>query len=110
MILAPFAPLTIANNLANSVTLAATAAAAPVTLTAPASRIGNNQLMISNTASTWAYVNLGTAALNAATVANSMPVAPGAMVVVTIDPTVTTASVILASGTGNVTFTAGEGT
>lgn len=83
-----------------------------------AGRTNNNfcQIQISNTTSAWAYVNFGSlsiAAVTAATVAASYPVGPGATVVVTVDPEVDGASVILGaapSGSALVTFTRGGGT
>lgn len=70
------------------------------------------QLQIANLSTSWAYVNFGKfGAVVAATVAASYPVGPGATVVVSVDPEVSGASVILgtAAATGNVIFTRGEG-
>jgi len=52
-----------------------------------------------------------TTQITAATVAASYPVAPGAVVVVTLDSEVAAVSCILAAGgtAGNVTFTLGNG-
>lgn len=96
-----------------SVTVTASAAAAASTeiLGAP----GNTAMQIANTTTAWAYVNFGNlkvAAVTAATVATGYPVAPGAVVVVTVDPEVNGASVILsAASTGDtsVIFTRGIG-
>ena len=94
----------------DSVTVAATAGGANAStgLLGPAS--GGSQLQIANTTLSWAYVNVGRLGdLTAATVAASYPVAPGTVVVVTVDQEVSGASVILASGAGNVIFTRGNG-
>jgi len=71
-----------------------------------------NQIQIANTSSAWAYVNFGrnTTEIPAATVAASYPVAPGSVVVVTVNSEVGAAAVILSTGTGNVIFTRGAGT
>lgn len=73
---------------------------------------GSRQIQIANLSTSWAYVNFGVFGnMVAATVAASYPVAPGSVVVVTVDAEVTGASVILgtAAATGNVIFTRGEG-
>jgi redox-sensitive bicupin YhaK (pirin superfamily) len=97
-----------------SVTVAASAAAAASTeiLASPGA---NNAMQIANTTTAWAYVNFGNlrvAAVTAAAVATGYPVAPGAVVVVTVDQEVNGASVILgAASTGDtsVIFTRGVG-
>ena len=101
-----------AGVLSPSVTVAATDAA-----TASAKFSGTNdnnyvQIQIANLSTSWAYVSFGVfGAVVAATAAASYPVAPGAVVVVSVDKEVTGASVILgtAAATGNVIFTRGEG-
>src|ERR1700749_1773506 len=112
-----FAPLylrtsaTVAGGLLASTTVAATAASGPSTQFAGTS--GPNafcQIQIANPSGSWAYVNLGVlGSVAAATVAASYPVGPGAVVVVSVDSEVNAATVILASGSGNVVFTRGEG-
>jgi hypothetical protein len=95
-------------TLAPSITAAATTSAVGVTFQNP----NTNQIQIANQTSSWAYVNFGIAnAVVAATVAASYPVAPGAVVVVTVGTEVNAASVILAAGAagGSVTFTVGCG-
>jgi hypothetical protein len=73
------------------------------------------QIRIANTTTAWAYVNFGNldiAAVTAATVAASLPVAPGSVAVVSVAGDVNGASVILdAASTGGTTviFTRGEG-
>lgn len=70
------------------------------------------QIQIANTTNGFAFVNFGVfGSVVAATVANSYPVAPGAVVVVSVAAEVNAASVILAAGAtaGVVVFTRGEG-
>lgn len=102
-----------AGTLQPSVTVAGTAAAVASTVFPGVDRNNYCQIQIANQAAQWAYVNFGVLGggltVTAATVAASYPVAPGSVVVVSVDPEVNAASVILASGTGNVTFTRGEG-
>lgn len=115
----PFAPLygpnagAGAGSLVASVTISGATTAASAAL--PGNSSGNsdiNQIQIANTTAAWAYVNFGrnTTEIPAATVASSYPVAPGAVVVVTVNSEVAAASVILGSGTGSVIFTRGAGT
>lgn len=101
----------IAGTLAPSVTVAGTSSAVASTVFPGTTDNAFVQIQIANTSAQWAYVNFGVLALTvtAATVAGSYPVAPGSVVVVTVDKEVNAASVILASGTGNVIFTRGEG-
>lgn len=99
-------------SLAPSTTVAATDAG--VLSTAFYGVTDNNfvQIQIANTTTSWAYVNFGVfGAVTAATVATGYPVAPGSVVVVSVDPEVSGASVILgtAAATGSVIFTRGEG-
>lgn len=102
-------------TLSPSVTIAATTSAVAGIL--PGNSTGNQsfcQIQIANTTNGWAYVNFGNsqvAAVTAATVATGYPVAPGAVVVVSVDGEINVMSVILASGStgGSVTFTRGEG-
>lgn len=91
-----------------SVTVAASTSAAAGVLM----NTSTNQVQIANQTSAWAYVNFGPAGnVTAATVAASYPVAPGGVVVVTVDDEVNGVSVILAAGgtAGSVTFTVGNG-
>lgn len=94
--------------------------AAVDTATASAKFPGTNdntyvQFQIANitvATASWAYVNFGQfGAVTAATVATGYPVPPGSVVVVSVDPEVTGASVIMgtAAATANVVFTRGEG-
>jgi hypothetical protein len=105
------------STLAASTTVTSTNASATAsTAFAGAAPSGKNQIQIANTTTAWAYVNfgvlLGGRTVTAATVAASYPVAPGAVVAVTVDAEVNAASVILgvAPGTNTaVIFTRGEG-
>lgn len=94
-----------------SVTVAAVATGATASTAFPGSLAnGKCQIQVANKASGWAYVNFGVVGvLAAATVAASYPVAPGSVVVVSVNSEVTGASVILDTGSGNVIFTRGEG-
>ena len=101
-------------TLAPSVTVAATDAGV-ASAVLPGSN-GNNftQLQIANvTAGTsWAYVNLGRfGSVTAATVATGFPIAPNSVIVITVDPEVNGAHVIMgtAAATANVIFTRGQG-
>ena len=111
-----FAPLYIhsgnagvGGNLVASVTISATTSAASAALPITST----DQVQIANQTTAWAFVNFGlnTTQLVAATAAASYPVAPGAVVVVTLDSEVAAVSCILAAGgtAGNVTFTLGNG-
>jgi hypothetical protein len=98
-----------AGTLVSSVTVAASTTHAASALLGP-SLSGFYQMQIANTTTGWAYVNFGVfGAVAAATVATGYPVAPGAVVVVSVQPEVTGADVILSTGTGSVIFTRGEG-
>jgi hypothetical protein len=112
----PFAPLygpstgTTAGGLRTSTTVAGTTSAVASTAFYGGPGAGFDQIQIANTSASWAYVNFGVVGvLAAATVAASYPVAPGAVVVVTVAAEVNGASVILSTGTGNVIFTIGSG-
>jgi len=112
-----FAPLYTTATPANtgsflpSTTIAAsTSAATNATQFAGAAGSGFYQLQIANTTSGWAYVNVGqVGAVTAATVATGYPVAPGGVVVISVQPEVNAASVILGTGSGSVIFSRGEG-
>jgi hypothetical protein len=103
---------TTAGTLSASTTVAASVANAFTT--AFAGTLNNQvvQIQIANQTTAWAYVNFGVVgAVAAATIAASYPVAPGAVVVVSVAAEVNGAAVILAAGAtaGSVTFTRGEG-
>lgn len=115
---APFYKVTVPGSsgqtgtLMPSITVAATAAGAAASDMFPGSPPNSaTQLQIANTALTgWAYVNLGIfGAVVTATVTSGFPVPPLATRVISVDPEVTGASVIMSAGTGNVTFTRGQG-
>ena len=93
-----------------SVTVACTASSAVASGALAPENSGGSSIQVANTTNGWAYVNMGVlGALSAATVAAGYPVAPGAVVAISVAPEVTGASVILGSGTGNVVFTRGNG-
>jgi aspartate 1-decarboxylase len=95
-------------TLISSVTIAASTSAAAGVLP----NTSTNSVQIANTTNGWAFVNFGVSGnVTAATVAAGYPVAPGAVVVVTVDDEVNGASVILAAGStsGSVIFTCGSG-
>jgi hypothetical protein len=104
-----------AGTLLNSVTVTASEASATASAQIPSGNPNDNtQIQIANTTNQWAYVNFGVLRLTvtAATVAASYPVAPGAVVVVTVNPEVDAASVILGAAPGTTTaviFTRGAG-
>ena len=115
-----FAPLyapgagVIQGTLLPSTTVAASTSAAASTQFSGSNNNGMVQIQIANQTNGWAFVNFGNlqiAAVTAATVATGYPVAPGAVVVVSVAGDVNGASVILAAGAtaGSVTFTRGEG-
>lgn len=91
------------------------ASTAAATTAVPFSGTTNNQIcqiQIANTTNAFAFINFGVfGSVVAATVANSYPVAPGAVVVVSVAPEVNSASAILAAGgtAGVIVFTRGEG-
>lgn len=116
----PFAPLygpnagAPAGTFTSSLTVTASAAAASGTL--PGNSTGNsdlNQIQIANKTTAWAHVNVGRAgAVTAATVAAGYPVAPGGVVVITVNSEVSGVSVILDAAPGTATavvFTRGAG-
>ena len=108
----PSAP-SFTGTLVTSVTLASTDAAQATGRFPGVNANDKCQIQIANLSTSWAYVNFGVFGnITAATVATSYPVAPGAMVIVSLHPEVTGASVILGTGsaTGNVIFTRGAGT
>lgn len=114
MQIAAFAPLysnTGNGNLVNSVTATVAVAGTAVTAQLPSTSPGQNQIRIANTTAVWCQINFGNnSSVTAATVANSIQIAPGSVEVFTLDPTVTHASVLAgAGGTGAVVFTRGEG-
>lgn len=90
-------------------------ATASTTFTGEQGRNDREQMRICNTTTSWAYVEFGNIALGAcraATVASSLPVAPGAVEIISVSGGVNCCSVILgAATTGGTTviFTRGEG-
>lgn len=109
-------PGTQSGTLMPSITVAATAGGATASGVIPAQNCGGSQIQIANTStSAFAYVNFGairdSQTVTAATVAASYPVPPNSSKVVTVDPEVNGASVIMGTGGGaaNVIFTRGNG-
>lgn len=103
-----------AGTLAPSVTVAAGIAATASTIFPGTDRNNYVQIQIANKTSVWVHVNFGVLALTVtpATLASSYPVAPGSVVVVSVDPEVNAASVIsdgAPAGSTSVIFTRGEG-
>ena len=90
--IAPFSP-------SSTTILAASTTASSGTVAAA------DALLVYNAAAATAFVSLGGSASTAST-----PVPPGARQLFASNPFVTTVSVMLASGTGNVYVTAGSGT
>lgn len=111
----PFAPFykvgsgSSGGTLVPSVTVACTAGSATASGQLPAG--AGDQVQIANQALTaWAYVNFGIfGKVTAATSASSLPVPPLTARVVTVDPEVTGASIILSAGAANVILTRGNG-
>lgn len=105
------------STLQAGVSVTATNANATASTVLPGSNAGgsNIQIQVANKTSAWAHLNFGTLLDNRtvrAAVVTDYPVAPGAVVVVTVDPEVNAASVILdAAPTGSavVLLTRGEG-
>ena len=104
------------SGFAPSVTVATNQSTATASTTIPGAGPGFNQLQIANTTSAWAYVNvgvlLGGRTVTPATVAASYPVAPGAVVVISVHSEVNAVSVIsdaAPSASTSVIITRGEG-
>jgi hypothetical protein len=104
----PFKPMNGANShtLLPSVTVTATTTAQNVTL--PVGDAGNNQIEILNGSTGVVSLNFGDSGVTAVVGASGYPVGPGQRRVITVDPFVTTASV-LSSVSGVVAFTRGNG-
>jgi hypothetical protein len=103
---------TVNGTLSPSVTVAATSSAAASAVFSGMIQNNFTSIRIANMSTTgWAFVNFGVLGLTvvAATVAAGYPVAPGGVFIVSVDPEVNAASVILNTGTGNVVFTRGLG-
>lgn len=79
----------------------------------PGSDLNNcTQIQIANISTSWAWVNFGVfGAVTPAQTGIGYAVAPGAVVVVSVHPEVSGASVVLqtAAATGNMSFSRGEG-
>ena len=86
-----------------TVSLAAGTSSANVALAA-----GGESVVVTNTAAALAFVRFGADPTVAASAAD-MPVLPGARVMLAANPLITYAAAVLASGTGAVLFTRGDG-
>jgi hypothetical protein len=85
-----------------TVSLAATTTSAFVALA------GNGpSLLVYNVTSSTGFLRLGTGSLTADT--TDMPVPPGTQVLLSVNPSVTAAAVVLSSGSGTLYFTRGTG-
>ena len=96
----PFTPVT-----NGTVNLSVTGTSGTVTLAKTA--IGQQIMVTSPPTNAAAYIEFGTSSV-AAVAATSTPIQPGAIMVFTVGPTVTTAAAIGASGT-TLYFTSGQG-
>ena len=67
-----------------------------------------SDIRVENHASDWAYVNFGDSTVAGAT-SSSIGFAPGSVEIMHVPPNTTTVSVVLGSGTGQVTFSRGLG-
>ena len=120
----PFAPLYLRSQFVNGVLTQTGQQAVSVTVaasgTAAASAIipgtGNNnavQMRIANLTDKWAFVNFGVFGNVRVATITDFPVGPGATQIVTVDPEVSGASVILTTAAGSATsviITRGSGT
>ena len=88
---------------AGTVSLAAATSSASVALAA-----GGESVVVTNTTAALAFVRFGADPTIAASAAD-MPVLPGARVMLAANPLITYAAAVLASGTGAVLFTRGDG-
>jgi hypothetical protein len=110
------AGVTTAGILAPSVTVVAGVAATASTVFPGTDNNNYVQIQIANKTSVWVHVNFGVLGggqtVTPATLASGYPVAPGAVVVVSVDKEVNAASVIsdgAPAGSTSVIFTRGEG-
>ena len=69
---------------------------------------GGESVVVTNTAPSVAYVRFGADATVMAS-SGDMPVLPNARVVLAVNPLITYAAAVLASGSGTVLFTRGDG-
>ncbi|MGH3635890.1 MAG: hypothetical protein ACREFY_01365 [Acetobacteraceae bacterium] len=88
---------------AGTVSLAATTSSASVALAG-----GGETVVVTNTTTALAFVRFGADPSVTATVAD-MPVLAGARVMLAANPLITHAAAVLATGSGNVLFTRGDG-
>lgn len=95
----PFKPQT-----AGTVTISATTTSAATALVSS----GRTQVLVYNAGSSTVFLEFGTSAV-AAVVASGLPVPSGAILVLSVDPTVTHVAAITGSGTATVYVTVGRG-
>lgn len=88
---------------AGTVSLASGVASANVALAG-----GGESVVVTNTAGSLAYVRFGADSTVTASSAD-MPVLPNSRVLLAVNPLITYAAVVLASGAGTVLFTRGDG-
>ena len=88
---------------AGTASLAAGIASSVVTLAG-----GGDSLLVTNATSSVAFIRLGSSA-NVVATATDMPVLPGSRVLLGINPLITTVAVMLATGSGSLFFTRGDG-
>ncbi len=69
---------------------------------------GGDLLLVTNAAGTIAFVRLGSDLTVTATTAD-LPILPGSRVLLGVNSLISTAAVLLASGSGSVFFTRGDG-
>ena len=70
---------------------------------------GGDEVLVTNIGTTVAFVAFGTDNTVVATVTTGIPVLPGAKVLLSVGPLITTAAVIMGSLTATVYFTRGSG-
>ena len=107
MLLAPIASAQVPFAITNSSTVSISATTSSASIALPAG-IAGRQVRIFNNAGAVAFVAFGGSAITADTT-TSVPIAVGAVEVLSIPPEVTYVAAILASGTGSVYFTGGFG-
>jgi hypothetical protein len=110
MLLSPFAPNVNASAEGFVASTTASVVATAATSALPTNTQNSPHLQIANQGSVWCFINVGSAAVPAATVAASYPIAPGSVVVISVNPGATSVSTIAtAAGPSPLTFTRGEG-
>src|SRR5579871_4022795 len=98
----PFKPMNGASAAAQLATANVAIGTSAASLTVPVGDAGNTQLELFNSGTAIAFINFGTSGVTAATTSTGYPVAPGARRIVTVDPFVTTISVIGSAANGSL--------